>query len=43
LDAAFYAALLRWMMLLVIVAGVAWRIFGVFGERRAPKREEAQT
>jgi len=43
LDAAFYAALLRWMMLLVIVAGVAWLIFGVFGARSAPKREEAQT
>jgi hypothetical protein len=34
LDAAFFAALLRWMMLVVIVAGAAWLIFGVFGKGR---------
>ncbi len=29
-DAAFFAASLRWVILLVIVAGAAWLIFGVF-------------
>jgi hypothetical protein len=33
-DAAFFAVLLRWMMLAVILAGAAWLIFGVFGQRR---------
>jgi hypothetical protein len=41
-DAAFFAALLRWMMLLVIAAGAAWLIFGFFG-REAPKNEDART
>jgi hypothetical protein len=34
LDAAFLVILLRWMMLLVIILGAAWLIFGVFGQRR---------
>jgi hypothetical protein len=40
LDAAFFAALLRWMMLLVILAGAAWLIFGVFGQRRTSTKNE---
>jgi hypothetical protein len=39
-DAAFFAALLRWMMLAVIAAGAAWLIFGVFGQRRASTKNE---
>lgn len=39
-DAAFYAALVRWIMLLVIVAAAAWLIFGVFGERRRSAKSE---
>jgi uncharacterized membrane-anchored protein YitT (DUF2179 family) len=34
-DAAFFAALVRGMMLAVIVAFVAWLLFGVFGQRRS--------
>jgi hypothetical protein len=33
-DAMFFALLLRWMMLAVVVGGAAWLIFGVFGARR---------
>jgi hypothetical protein len=33
LDAAFFVIVLRWLMLLVAVAGVAWLIFGVLGRR----------
>jgi hypothetical protein len=40
-DAAFFAALLRWMMLVVIVAGAAWLIFGVFGQRGGSAKNEA--
>jgi hypothetical protein len=44
-DAAFFALVLRWMMLAVIVAGAAWLIFGVFGgvfgERRDSTKNEA--
>ena len=40
-DAAFFAVVLRWMMLAVIVAGAAWIIFGVFGERRESAKNEA--
>ena len=32
-DTAFFALFLRWMMLAVILAGVAWVIFGVFGKK----------
>jgi HupE / UreJ protein len=31
LDAAFFVIVLRWLMLLVALAGVAWLIFGVLG------------
>jgi hypothetical protein len=40
-DAAFYAAMLRWLMLLVIVAAVAWLIFGVFA--RGSQEPEARS
>lgn len=40
-DAAFFAALLRWMMLVVIVACAAWFIFGVFGRRGGSAKNEA--
>jgi hypothetical protein len=33
-DAMFLANLLRWVMLLVIVAGFAWLVFGVFKPTR---------
>jgi len=35
LDAAFFALLLRWVILAVALGAVAWLIFGVFGARRA--------
>jgi HupE/UreJ protein len=35
LDAAFFALLLRWMILAVALGAVAWLIFGVLGARRA--------
>jgi hypothetical protein len=34
IDALFWAALVRWIMLGVFVAGVAWGISGLLGERR---------
>jgi len=42
LDAAFFALLLRWVILAVALGAVAWLIFGVFGARRAlrGKRED---
>jgi hypothetical protein len=40
LDALFVAALLRWMMLVVLVAGAAWLIFGVFGQRARSTQSE---
>src|SRR6185503_3479462 len=40
-DAAFYVALLRWMILAVIVAFFAWLIFGVFRPRLALTKDEA--
>ena len=42
LDAAFFALLLRWVILAVALGAVAWLIFGVFGARRAlrEKRED---
>jgi hypothetical protein len=33
LDAAFFVVVLRWLMVLVALAGVAWLIFGVLGRR----------
>ena len=33
-DAAFFALLLRWVILAVVLAGIAWLVFGVFGVRR---------
>ena len=35
IDAAFFAASMRWMMLLVIAAGLYWVIFGVLTGRRS--------
>jgi hypothetical protein len=45
LDAAFFALLLRWVMLAVALGAVAWLIFGIFGARRVlrDKRERAPT
>ena len=40
-DAAFFALILQWMMLAVVLAGVAWLIFGVFGLRTAPAKSDA--
>jgi len=42
-DATFFALLLRWMMLAVVLAGAAWLIFGVFGARRhrSDRRDDA--
>jgi hypothetical protein len=39
LDAAFFALLLRWVILAVALGAVAWLIFGVFGARRAQLRK----
>jgi HupE/UreJ protein len=43
LDALFWASALRWMMLVVIAAGLYWLVFGVFKlqERSKPSREPA--
>ena len=43
-DAAFFAASLRWLILLVIVAGAAWLIFGVSRQpagRTSPPKTKA--
>jgi HupE / UreJ protein len=43
LDALFWASALRWMMLVVIAAGLYWVVFGVFKPqlRNKPSRESA--
>jgi len=43
LDAAFFALLLRWVILAVALGAAAWLIFGVFGARRTlrHRRDEA--
>jgi hypothetical protein len=41
LDAAFFALLLQWMMIVVALAGLAWLVFGVFGMRLEPDKHEA--
>ena len=43
LDALFWASALRWMMLVVIAAGLYWLVFGVFKpqQRSKPSRESA--
>ena len=43
LDALFWASALRWMMLVVIAAGLYWLVFGVFKpqQRNKPSRESA--
>jgi HupE / UreJ protein len=41
LDAAFFALLLRWVILAVVLAGIAWLVFGVFGARRQRRGEGA--
>jgi hypothetical protein len=33
-DAAFFALLLRWLIVAVVLAGAAWLIFGVLGQRK---------
>jgi hypothetical protein len=32
-DAAFFVIVIRWLMIAVVLAGLAWLIFGVFGQR----------
>ena len=32
-DAAFLAGGMRWLMLLVVTAGIYWLVFGVFGQK----------
>ena len=34
LDAAFLASAMRWMMLMVVAAGLYWLVFGVLGSRK---------
>jgi HupE / UreJ protein len=42
LDVLFWASALRWMMLVVIAAGLYWLVFGVFkAQLRKPSREPA--
>jgi hypothetical protein len=43
LDALFWASALRWMMLVVIAAGLYWLVFGVFKPqlRNKPSRDSA--
>jgi hypothetical protein len=36
LDAAFFVIVIRWVMIAVVLGGLAWLIFGVFGQRRSP-------
>jgi hypothetical protein len=33
LDAAFFVILIRWLMVALVLGGLAWLIFGVFGHR----------
>jgi hypothetical protein len=33
-DAAFFVIVIRWLMVVVVLAGLAWLIFGVFGNKR---------
>jgi len=40
LDALFWASALRWMMLVVIAAGLYWLVFGVFKPQQRNKRAE---
>jgi HupE / UreJ protein len=40
LDAFFWASALRWMMLVVIAAGLYWLVFGVFKPQQRNKRAE---
>ena len=42
-DAAFLAGAMRWMMLLVVAAGLYWLVFGVMGaaKRRGDARDAA--
>ena len=42
-DLAFLDLLLRWSMLAVGLAGVAWLIFGVFGKRLRSSRQTTST
>ncbi|OFW29427.1 MAG: hypothetical protein A3H97_17270 [Acidobacteria bacterium RIFCSPLOWO2_02_FULL_65_29] len=35
LDAAFFVIVIRWLMVGVVLAGLAWLIFGVFGRRES--------
>ena len=41
IDAAFLAGALRWMMLLVVAAGLYWLVFGVFKPSRDKRRVES--
>jgi hypothetical protein len=35
LDAAFFVVVIRWLMVAVVLGGLAWLIFGVFGRRES--------
>ncbi|MGH9939558.1 MAG: HupE/UreJ family protein [Blastocatellia bacterium] len=39
LDAALLASAMRWLMLILILAGLVWLAFGVFRRRTEPRRE----
>ena len=39
-DAAFFVVVIRWLMVAIVLAGVAWLIFGVFGKRTELARSE---
>ena len=43
LDAAFFALLLRWMILAVALGAAGWLIFGVLGARRAFREKQEGT
>ena len=41
-DAAFFVIVIRWLMVIVVLAGLAWLIFGVFGNKREFGAEPAE-
>jgi hypothetical protein len=41
-DAAFLAGAVRWVMLMVVAAGVYWLVFSVMGTARRPRDAETQ-
>jgi HupE/UreJ protein len=41
-DAAFFVIVIRWLMVALVLGGIAWVIFGVFGNRGSAMREAAE-